>query len=647
MCPRPERSRPLRDISQRLARRAGRTRGVEMIPIQEYAAIGDGRTVALVERHGSIDWLCWPRFDSPSLFAALLDEHGGCWRLAPAAPASVTRRYVADTNFLETRFETATGVLLVTDLMPVASDEDKGRLLLPDHEILRVAECVRGELEVEMRFAPRPGYGRRPARIRTAGRLGVRVQMGADLLVLQSDLTLQITADGQVEGRTRLRTGDALHMSLTFADDWPAVLPPLGDWSRAAIARSVAWWREWASRLRYDGPCRQMVIRSALALKLLVYAPSGAVVAAATTSLPERVGGDLNWDYRFCWLRDAAFTVRALFALGCLAEARAFVDWLLHATRLTQPELKVLYDVDGNAPAAERTLEEFAGYQGSRPVRIGNAADGQRQLDVYGEVIEAVVYFVEAGGTLDRETERILCAFGEYVCRHWQEPDDGIWEPRSGAAHNTHSRVLCWTALDRLLQLHASGHLPRAPVRLFERNRELIRQEVETRAWNAALGSYVAQLDGDRLDATLLLLPWYGFEDAGTDRMRQTYARVREALGAGDGLLSRYRTADSAGEGAFGICSFWAAEFLAMGGGTPEEARHLFERLCGYANDVGLFAEQIDPSTRDALGNFPQAFTHVGLINAAVSLASRLEGAPAHGPHLSPGAAPGPQGAHR
>ncbi|MDP1569342.1 MAG: glycoside hydrolase family 15 protein [Vicinamibacterales bacterium] len=599
-----------------------------MTPIHDYAAIGDGRTVALVGRDGSIDWLCWPRFDSPSLFGALLDARGGAWRLAPAAASRVTRRYVDKTNVLETRFDTDTGTLVVTDLMPVASEEDKHRLLLPDHEILRAGTCVGGEVDVEMRFSPRPHYGRRPDRVRDAGPHGIRVEMGAGLLVLRSDLPLEITADGEVRGRARLRTGDTAYASLTFADDGPAVLPPLGEWSRAAIARSVAWWQDWASRLRYEGPRREMVVRSALALKLLVYAPSGAVVAAPTTSLPERVGGDLNWDYRFCWLRDAAFTVRALFALGCAPEAQGFVDWLLHATRLTQPELRILYDVYGNAPADERILEGFAGYQGSQPVRIGNASAGQRQLDVYGEVIDAVAHFVGAGGTLDRETRRALCAFGEYVCRHWQEPDEGIWEPRSGAAHNTHSRVLCWTALDRLLQLHAHGHLDRAPAAQFLEHRERIRREVETRAWHPGLGSYVAQLDGDRLDATLLLLPWYGFEDAGSERMHGTYARVREALGAGEGLLYRYRTEDSPGEGAFGICSFWGAEHLALGGGTPEEARDVFEGLCGYANDVGLFAEEIDPATGKALGNFPQAFTHVGLISAAVSLARRLEGAP-------------------
>ena len=593
--------------------------------IHDYAAIGDGRTVALVGRDGGIDWLCWPRFDSPSVFGALLDPRGGRWSLGPANPTRITRRYVDDTNVLETRFETPTGELLLTDLMPVAAEAAKRGLLLPEHEILRVAECVRGEVDVAMAFTPRPGYGQPPGRIRDAGSAGVRVDTGEGLLVLRSDMPLGILAHDGVEGRTRLRAGEAVHASLTLAADGPAVLPPLGEWSRISVARSVAWWREWASRLRYDGPRREMIVRSALVLKLLGYAPSGAVVAAPTTSLPERIGGDLNWDYRFCWLRDAAFTVRALLGLGCAEEARAFVDWLLHTTRLTWPELRVLYDVHGNLPARERILERFAGYGESRPVRIGNAAEGQRQLDVYGEVIEAVAQFVDAGGTLDRETEQALCAFGEYVCRHWQEPDEGIWEPRSGAAHNTHSRVLCWTALDRLLALHAQGHLRRAPAAMFEKNRALIRREVEARAWNPALDSYVSVLDGDRLDAALLLLPWYGFEQAAGDRMRGTYARVTERLGAGNNLLYRYRTDDSAGEGAFGICSFWGVEYLAMGGGTLDEARAAFDRLCDHANDVGLFAEEIDPATGAALGNFPQAFTHVGLINAALSLARRLE----------------------
>jgi GH15 family glucan-1,4-alpha-glucosidase len=602
--------------------------------IEDYAAIGDGRSAALVGRDGSIDWLCWPRFDSPSIFGAILDSSAGRWRIAPVTPFRAERHYIKDTNVLQTRFDTGAGALVLTDLMPVASEEEKELLLMPEREILRLVECERGEVEVDMLFDPRPAYGLRPARIHQAGHLGFRLETGAGLLALRSDMPLELTADGRVAGRARLAAGDAVHASLTFADDGPAVLPPLGEWSRAAVARTVDWWRAWASRARYDGPCREMVIRSALALRLLVYAPSGAVVAAPTTSLPERIGGPLNWDYRFCWLRDASLTVRALFGLGYPDEAHAFVDWLLQATRLTQPALRVLYDVHGNKPPDERTLDQLAGYRGSRPIRIGNAAAEQRQLDVYGEVIDAVTHFVREGGTLDRETEGVLRAFGEYVCRHWDEPDEGIWEPRTGRANHTHSRVLCWVALDRLLHLHAQDHLRWAPAAKFQENREAIRRQVEARAWNPALQSYVAQLDGDRLDATLLLLAWYGFEAAGSERMRATYQRIRERLGAGDGLLYRYHPGpqrsegepSSPGEGAFGICSFWGVEYLALGGGTVEEARELFERLCGYANDVGLFAEEIDPTTGAALGNFPQAFTHVGLINAALSLAHRLEG---------------------
>ncbi|HKT61605.1 MAG TPA: glycoside hydrolase family 15 protein [Gemmatimonadales bacterium] len=594
--------------------------------IGDYAVIGDGRSAALVGRDGSIDWLCWPRGDSPSLFAAILDPGAGHFRVAPVEPGRATRRYLQDTNVLETRFDTGAGTVVLTDLMPVAEEDEKHRLLLPEREILRLIRCERGEVELELVFDPRPGYGLGARPLQAAGRLGVRLETAEGLLALRTDLPLAIEPDGVARARTRLRAGDAAHASLTFATEAPAVWPPLGEWSRACLDRTVAWWRRWASEIRYDGPRREAVVRSALALKLMVYAPSGAVLAAPTTSLPERIGGPLNWDYRFCWLRDASLTVRALFGIGRSDEAHAFTDWLLHATRLTQPELRVLYDVHGNRPPVERVLDRFAGYRGSRPVRIGNGAKDQLQLDVYGEVIDAVTHFVKEGGTLDRATERLLSDLGEYVCRHWDQPDEGIWEPRSGRADNTHSRVLCWAALDRLLQLHDQGHLRQVPAALFRDNHEAIRRQVESRAWSQPLGSYVSRLDGDDLDANLLLLAWYGFERADSDRMRGTYRRIRERLGAGDGLLYRYRTGESPGEGAFGVCCFWAAEYLAMGGGTADEARDLFERLCDYGNDVGLFAEEIDPEHCAALGNFPQAFTHVGLINAALSLARRLRG---------------------
>ena len=596
-----------------------------MVPISDYAVIGDGRSAALVSRRGSIDWLCWPRFDSPSVFGALLGEGAGRWRIAPVAPTRVERRYVDGTNVLETRFHTDEGSLCLTDVMPVASEEEKRTRLLPEHEILRLIGCERGEVDVEMIVEPRPGYGRGRARFREAGKHGLRIETAGGLVMLRTDVPLEPAGD-TIVARIRLRAGETRHCSLTLAHDGPAILPPLGDWSREAVARSNAWWRQWSDRLRYEGPGREAVIRSALALKLLVYAPSGAVVAAPTTSLPEWIGGDGNWDYRFCWLRDAALTTRALFGLGCRDEALAFVSWVLHTTRLTRPELRPLYDVYGCRPRPERTLDHLTGYRQSRPVRVGNAATEHLQLDVYGEVVEAVSLLVRAGETLDRETRRMLRAFGEYVCAHWREPDEGIWEPRSGRSHNTHSRVLCWTALDRLLELNAAGQLPHVAVADLERHRFAIRREVEGRGWSDARGSYVAQLDGQDVDAALLLLAWYGFEDAGSGRMTSTYARIRERLGARGDLLYRYRIGEAPHEGAFGICSFWGAEYLALGGGTTEEAQASFDRLLQYQNDVGLFAEEIDPETGEALGNFPQAFTHIGLINAALSLSARREG---------------------
>jgi GH15 family glucan-1,4-alpha-glucosidase len=594
--------------------------------IDDYGIIGDCRSAALVSCDGSIDWLCWPRFDSPSIFAALLDPRGGRWRIAPIAPFNTERRYVTETNILETRFQTETGTLLLIDFMPVAAEADKERLLVPEHEILRLVQCESGEVEIDMLFEPRPGYAQRTVRMRDAGALGIRLETDGGLLTLRSSIGLGLHDGNKAHARTRLSAGQMLDFSLTLAVDWPAVLPPLGNRTLDALERSISWWQKWASALTYDGPCREAVIRSALVLRLLFYAPSGAIVAAPTTSLPERIGGSLNWDYRYCWLRDASLTVRALLGLGCADEAEAFVSWLLHSTLLTRPELRILYDIYGNAPERERTLANLTGYRSSQPVRIGNAAVGQLQLDVYGEVIDAVTHFVCANGTLDRETRNMLCAFGDYVCRNWQKPDEGIWEPRSGRYDNTHSRVLCWTALDRLLELHARGHLPEVPVGEFQKNRDAIRREVEERGWNSTLESYTARLDGDDLDASLLLLPWYGFEKASSYRMQRTYARIREHLGTRGDLLYRYRTQESPGEGAFGICSFWGAEYLSLGGGSADEAQEAFEHLIGYANDLGLFAEEIDPITGNALGNFPQAFTHVGLINAALSLSRRLEG---------------------
>jgi GH15 family glucan-1,4-alpha-glucosidase len=600
--------------------------------IQDYAAIGDGRSVALISRHGSLDWLCWPRFDSPSLFAGLLDARvGGAWSISPTEPAQVERRYLEDTNVLQTRFHTATGLLALTDFMPAASEEEKRRMLWPEQELVRRVECARGEIEVQVHFDPRPDYGRARVNLRDTGKLGLRIDRGSHLITLLGDVKLTPAAEGGASARFRLGTGASATFSLLYSSEGPAVLPPVSELFAQKLTLSTQWWRRWAARARYNGPYRDQVVRSALALKLLSYAPSGAIVAAPTTSLPERIGGDLNWDYRFCWLRDAAFTVRALFGLGYREDAEAFVSWMLHATRLTRPELRVLYDVYGESAPAESELPHLQGYADSRPVRVGNAAQDQLQLDMYGGLIEAVTYFVHQGGQLDREEQTLLRQFGEYARRHWQEPDNGIWEPRDRRERFTLSQVLCWVALDRLLEIHRQGRLPGIPTEQLTREREQIRRDIEEKCWNPQLESYTQVSGGDTLDAALLILAFHGFEEASSHRMRCTYQRLQERLRAGPGLIYRYEQSLQAGEGAFAICCFWIADFLARGGGSLQQAHESFAQTLAYANDVGLFAEEIDPKTGDAVGNFPQAFTHVGLINAALSLAEREERELPHG----------------
>ena len=597
--------------------------GRPIAEIRDYAAVGDCRSAALVSRYGSLDWLCWPRFDSPSIFAAILDkDKGGYWSISPAGRSQFERAYIRDSNVSETYFITPAGRATLTDLMPVASEEFKRQHLLPDHEFLRQVVCTEGEIELEVAFCPRPYYGTKDAQIHNLGAQGLRIDIGRGAYFLRSSVPFMVHGN-EARAEISIRDGDVLHFSLSYSEESPAVLPALGESARASIERSVRWWQDWAARAKYQGPYRDAVVRSALALKLLAYAPSGAVAAAATTSLPERIGGGLNWDYRYCWLRDASLTVRALLGLGYMEETESFMTWLLHATRLTQPQLRVLYNVFGGIAPLEQELD-LAGYFDSRPVRIGNGARHQLQLDVYGEVIEAAAQYAQRRGHFDRTTQKVLVGFGKYVATHWNLADEGIWEPRSGGADHTHSRLLCWTALDRLLALSDKGLLDGVPRQQFEMERERIRRQIENRAWNESLQSYVSVLDGDCVDATLLRLPWYGFEEAQSSRMKSTYRKIRQELSAGDSLLFRYRSQPP--EGAFGICGFWAVEYLALGGGTLQEAYDLFNQLLKYGNDLGLFAEEIDPGTGDALGNFPQAFTHIGLISAALTLEEKERG---------------------
>ena len=595
-------------------------------PIEAYAIIGDCRGAALVARDGSIDWLCWPRFDSPSIFAAILDaERGGCFRIAPVGDAEADRRYIPDTPILETTFTSESGTVILRDLMPVASEEDKRRVLLAEHEILREIEGIDGELELEIRFEPRPNYGQRAPMLEQRGALGIWSKCGGSALSLSGDVSLEISPDQMTAtGRVTVRAGERLHLSLSYSQDGPAVIPACGDAARERIARTTAWWQEWAGRARYTGPFRDEVVRSAITLKLLTFAPSGAIVSAPTTSLPEESGGEDNWDYRYCWLRDASLTIRALYGLGYDEEAEAFINWLLHATRLTWPEVRVLYDVYGNHRVPERELDHFQGYGGARPVRIGNEAQGQLQLDVYGEIVDAALQYVEHGGHLDRDTARMLRGLGDVVCRRWREPDSGIWELRDEPRHYTHSKAMCWVALDRLITLHDRYGLD-IPVYIYMAERGSIRAEIEQRSFNLRLNAYARTLSGDDLDASVLSLPLYGYVEANNLRMRSTLEQIDRRLGV-DGLIYRYLPDDGVpNEGTFGICGFWAVECEARAGDT-KVAEQRFRRLLECANDVGLFAEEIDPESGAALGNFPQGFTHIGLINAALALADAAAG---------------------
>jgi GH15 family glucan-1,4-alpha-glucosidase len=587
--------------------------------IQDYAIIGDGRSAALVSSHGSIDWLCWPRFDSASIFAAILDPQiGGHWSIRPSQASEVARRYIHNTNVLETEFSTASGKIVLTDFMSVASEGQKKKQHFPEHELVRQVKCDSGEVELIIDVNPRLNYGRVAARIKDCGKLGWKIDIGTSIFILRSEVNLAGHADG-LAGKVTLKGGETVAFSFSHSAEAPAVIPPLGESVTEKLGLTINWWRSWAAQSNYRGPYERQVGRSALVLKLLSYAPSGAIVAAPTTSLPESIGGDSNWDYRFAWLRDAAFTVHALFGLGYKNDAEAFVDWLLHATRLTRPELRIVYDVFGESPPREHELSHLVGYAGSRPVRVGNAASEQLQLDVYGEVVEAVSHFIDQNERLDRDTQKLLRQCAEYVCQHWHEPDNGMWEYRGKRRHYTHSRLMCWVALDRILRMQARAQLNGIDVEKCKAERARINEEIQTQAWNPKLQAYVQTCGGDNLDASALLLAYYGFEEASSRRMQQTHERIREKLVPRLGLVYRNERSVELSEGAFALCSFWEADFLARAG-NREGAHEVFEAALDYANDVDLFAEEIDPETGDLLGNFPQAFTHLGVINAALSL---------------------------
>jgi GH15 family glucan-1,4-alpha-glucosidase len=592
---------------------AASTRLDGYVPIRDYAAIGDGRTVALIARDGSIDWLCLPDLDSPSVFGAVLDtDAGGRFELQPDQAFDVGRRYLPGTNVLETTFTTADGVVRVTDAMTLP-----GAGLAPYRELVRRVENLAGRVPMRWRVEPRPAYGER-ARLELRAGVPVAARGRDALAVLAWNAGGSLIRDDAVEGRFLAADGGVSDIVLVAAHQEPLVLPPRAEVD-ARLAATEQAWRAWSDGRVYEGPWRDAVLRSGLALKLLVFAPSGAIAAAATTSLPETIGGERNWDYRFSWPRDSAFTLRALLALGCSPEADAFFSWLLHASQLTHPEVRVLYRLNGRPEADERSLP-LTGYRGSSPVRVGNGAAGQTQLDVYGEVMEAAGELARFAGGLDRDHARRLAEIADHVCAVWRDTDAGIWEVRSEAAHFTQSKMMCAVALDRACALAETGIL-RGNVTRWRRERDEIRAFVESRCYAELKRSYTRSEDEDLLDASLLLGVIAGYDDPKSPRLVSTVDAIRRELANGP-LVTRYVTEDGlAGEeGAFLACSFWLAEAYARQR-RIEEATSLMDDLVGLANDVGLYAEEIDPATGDFLGNFPQGLSHLALINAAVAVA--------------------------
>lgn len=576
------------------------------LPIRDYAVIGDCHGAALVSQNGDVDWCCMTRFDSDPVFCRILDkDRGGFFSVRPADRFSSNRAYIDGTNILRTNFSTDHGCVTVTDFMPVgrqprAGTHDYVNLNAPGW-LVRVIEGVQGEVSVHIRYRPSVAFARQPIEIQSVpGRL-----ITVDGPSLYHD-GIRFDTDGDVASATvEVKPGERYVLVVTST---PTESHPTSQADRLfEITR--AFWQEWIGYCRYGGAYKDAVRRSALVLKLLTYAPTGAIVAAPTTSLPEEIGGVRNWDYRYCWLRDAAFTLYALAALGYGGEARSFSTFLRQACATTYPDLQIMYGIGGEAELSECTREHLDGYMQSRPVRTGNGAYSQRQIDVFGEVLDWAHLFHTLGGRFDRGARKMLAALADYVVAHWQDADQGLWEMRGPPRHHVHSKMMSWVALDRAIRL--LGTRP-----LWEEQRRRILEDIQTRGISASHGHLLQAYDHQGVDAALLLAPVVAFP-VDRETLEATVTAVERELRDGD-FVYRYKGEDGlgGGEGAFLICSFWLVDAL-LHLGRHAEAKALFERLVERANDVGLYAEEIDPETGAFLGNFPQAFTHLALIGAA------------------------------
>ncbi len=581
--------------------------------IEDYALIGDTQTAALVGNDGSIDWLCLPRFDSEACFAALLgDERHGRWLLAPDAPVTgVRRRYRPETLILETELTTAGGLCRVTDCMPPRDH-------VPD--VVRIVECLRGEVPIRSDLVLRFGFGSFRPWIHQEGGTTWAVG-GPDAVTLDADVPIAARSES-LSSRFLLRAGERARFVMTWSPSHERRRRKIDP--DAAVAETERWWRRWSQGCTYRGPWRDDVLRSLITLKSLTYGPTGGIVAAPTTSLPEQIGGVRNWDYRYCWLRDATFTLYALMQSGYKREAQAWRDWLLRAVGGDPQHVQIFYGPAGERRLTELTLDHLPGYEGSRPVRIGNAAVDQFQLDVYGEVIDCL--FQAQRSDIPREEAAWTLQRGllDFIEASWRLPDEGIWEVRGPRRDFTHSKVMAWVGVDRTIKMVESFGFE-GPIDRLRALREEIQAEVCARGFDGKRQTFTQHYGSRELDASALLFPMVGFLSADDPRMRGTVAAIEREL-LHDGLVRRYSDSPDVdglppGEGAFLPCSFWLADNLALQG-RKDEARALYERLLALRNDVGLISEEYDPVAKRLTGNFPQAFTHVALVNSARNLAN-------------------------
>ena len=589
-------------------------------PISDYGLIGNMHTAALVGKDGSIDWYCLPHFDSPSVFAAILDEaKGGYFKIAPSEACNHQQFYYPETNVLISRFLHPDGVGELTDFMPVKTDGD---FTGPEpHQIFRRISCVRGSIHFRLECYPAFDYARADHRTEVGEKGAVfrDGQEGSMALGLCSDIPLQSIGKG-VEAEFTLSEGEnlifVLNLGLNGND------PLAGDFDGdKALDEVIHYWQSWLGQCTYQGRWREMVYRSALTLKLLTFAPTGAMVAAPTTSLPEEIGGERNWDYRYTWIRDASFSLYALLRIGFTHEAGRFMDWLIARTTEKNPDgsLQIMYGIDGRHELQESVLDHFEGYQGSSPVRVGNGAANQLQLDIYGELMDAIYLYNKYGTPVSYGLWNSLGPLLDFVCENWDKPDEGIWEVRSGKQHFVYSKVMCWVTLDRALRLADKRSFPADTIRWRE-TRDKIYKEVMSKGWDREQQSFIQHYDSTNLDASNLIMPLVFFVSPQDPRMLATLNRTMKYL-VSDSLVFRYRDWEdgvSGGEGTFTLCTFWLVEALTRAG-RVSEARLIFEKMLSYANHLGLYSEEISP-TGELIGNFPQAFSHFSLISAAYNL---------------------------